>query len=131
MRKLLAVALMSAALVLPRLAFADVATDTGLSTTGGAANPTWLDTNQDNLPYFIGFYIVRPILGVVGLIFFVLMIYAGVLWMTAGGNGDTVKKAKGILVNSVIGAAIVVSAYAITSAIFYGLTSGSITSEAP
>lgn len=127
MRKLFSLAVLAATLCLPQLAFATIADDTGLTTTATNANSNWSNAGQNNLPQFIGSYIIQPILGVVGLIFFILIVYGGVLWMTAGGNTDQVKKAKSILINGVIGAAIVIASYAITSAIFYGLTTGNVT----
>jgi len=43
-----------------------------------------------------------------------LMVYAGFLWMTAGGVEENVTKAKSLLMQAVIGLAIVLSAYSIT-----------------
>lgn len=53
-------------------------------------------------------------LGLLGTISVVLMIYAGFLWMTAGGNDDQIDKAKGIISASVIGLVIILSAYGVT-----------------
>ena len=58
--------------------------------------------------------IVGLALSFVGVIFLILMIYAGILWMTAQGNDQQVVKAKSMLINSTIGLIIVFSAYAIT-----------------
>lgn len=57
--------------------------------------------------------IIRVALGLVGLVMVILMLYAGFLWMTAGGNDDQIVKAKNIIRNAVIGLAIVLSAYGI------------------
>jgi len=43
-----------------------------------------------------------------------LIIYAGFLWMTAGGNPEQVDKAKQWLTNAIIGLAIILAAYAIS-----------------
>lgn len=51
----------------------------------------------------------------VGLIFFILMVYAGFKWMVARGNEENVTKARNTLVAAVIGLMVTVSAYAITS----------------
>jgi len=59
--------------------------------------------------------IVRAAFGLVGIILVVLNLYAGFLWMTAGGNEDQIAKAKAILKNAVIGLAICLSAFAIVS----------------
>ncbi|KPJ84828.1 hypothetical protein AMJ57_05330 [Parcubacteria bacterium SG8_24] len=57
---------------------------------------------------------IGPLLGLVGVLFMILVIYAGFLWMTAGGNEERVTKARKILVGATIGVIIVFSAYAIT-----------------
>ncbi len=59
--------------------------------------------------------IIKAILGLVGTIFMVLVVYAGILWMTAQGDKDQVEKSKTIVKNSTIGLAIVASAYLITN----------------
>lgn len=50
----------------------------------------------------------------VGMIFLVLMVYAGYLWMTARGEQEQVDKAQKIITTALIGFFIVASAYAIT-----------------
>lgn len=59
--------------------------------------------------------IIKGVLSLVGTIFLVLSIYAGMLWMTASGNEDKVTKAKEIITQAVIGLAITLGAYAITA----------------
>ncbi len=74
---------------------------------------TKLPTNVD-IPTFLG-KILGSVLGFTGTIFFVLVIIAGLMWMTSAGNEERVKRAKQILIAAVIGLIIVMSAYAITS----------------
>lgn len=62
--------------------------------------------------------IVGLLLSFVGIIFLVLTVYAGFLWMTAQGNSGQVEKAKDLLINAIIGLVIVSAAYSIT--IFVG-----------
>lgn len=62
---------------------------------------------------FIG-NIIRTILAATGIVFLVITVYAGVLYMTAAGEEAKIKKAKGMLTSSVIGLVIIVGAYAIT-----------------
>jgi hypothetical protein len=62
---------------------------------------------------------IRYALQVVGIIFLVLMVYAGFLWMTAGGNEENVEKAKKLIMAAVIGIAIVLAAYSITYFVTY------------
>lgn len=57
---------------------------------------------------------INAALAMVGLIFLILMIYAGYLWLTSHGEEEPIKKAQKIIVSSIIGFILVVSAYAIT-----------------
>jgi len=50
-----------------------------------------------------------------GVIAVGLIIYAGFLWMTSGGNDDKIEQAKAILKNAVIGLVIVLSSWGIAS----------------
>lgn len=58
--------------------------------------------------------IISIALGLVGIIFLALTVYAGFLWMTAAGDEEPITKAKKILTTSVIGLVIVLAAYSIT-----------------
>ncbi|MFA5061572.1 MAG: pilin [Patescibacteria group bacterium] len=58
--------------------------------------------------------IISIVLGLVGMIFLALTVYAGFLWMTAAGDEEPITKAKKILTTSVIGLVIVLAAYSIT-----------------
>jgi hypothetical protein len=68
--------------------------------------------------------IIRTALGIVGTVFIILMIYAGALWMTSGGNEEKVSKAKKIITTSVIGLIIVILSYGITRFVIYVVTGG-------
>ena len=59
--------------------------------------------------------IILVFLGFVGIIMVILIIYAGFLWMTAGGDSAKVDKAKKFIVNAVIGVVIIMMSYAITT----------------
>ena len=63
------------------------------------------------LPVIIG-NIIRVVLGLLGVILLGLTIYAGILWMTAGGDEAKVEKAKQTMIRAVIGFAITLMAYA-------------------
>jgi len=52
---------------------------------------------------------------VVGLLFFILAVYAGILWMTAEGKEETITKARNILLAATIGMLVIVSAYTFTT----------------
>lgn len=57
--------------------------------------------------------IIRAVLGLLGIIAVVLVIYAGITVMTAGGNEEKVETGKKILINAVIGLAIILASFAI------------------
>lgn len=59
--------------------------------------------------------VIKVILGLLGIIFLVIVIYSGFLWMTAGGDAKQVERAKKLLINAVIGIVIILFSYAITS----------------
>ncbi|MEK7067957.1 MAG: hypothetical protein AAB956_03090 [Patescibacteria group bacterium] len=88
----------------------------GIGTDGGLNNVVagvyGADANQRTLQAMV-VLVINGILGLLGIIFLVLVLYAGFLWMTAAGNEDQVGKAKNILTTSIIGIIIIVAAYAI------------------
>jgi hypothetical protein len=57
--------------------------------------------------------IVQSLLGLLGVIFVVLLIYGGVIWMTSMADPKKIEKAKSIIKASIIGLLIIVSAYSI------------------
>jgi hypothetical protein len=70
--------------------------------------------------------IIRAALGLIGIVLVILMLYAGYLWMTAGGNEEQIGQSKSIIRNAVIGLAIILSAYSIVAYIMniLGVKSG-------
>lgn len=66
--------------------------------------------------------VIAMILSFTGVIFLVLMVYAGWLWMTARGEEEPVEKAQKIIISSIIGLIILVGAYSITSFVVPRLT---------
>ncbi|OGF21662.1 hypothetical protein A2316_01230 [Candidatus Falkowbacteria bacterium RIFOXYB2_FULL_38_15] len=59
--------------------------------------------------------VISTVLGFVGVIFLVLIIVGGLMWMTAGGNEDQVGKSKKLITNAVIGTIIIMLAYVLVS----------------
>ena len=57
--------------------------------------------------------IINIILGFLGIIALMIILYAGFIWMTAAGNEDQVGKAKKIMSAGIIGLIIVLSAFGI------------------
>ncbi len=58
--------------------------------------------------------VIGALLAASGMIFLVLTVYAGVLYMTAAGDEAKVKKGKAILVQSLMGIVIIIGAYVFT-----------------
>lgn len=59
--------------------------------------------------------VIRVFLSILGVILLGLIIYAGYLWMTAGGDPEKVQKAKDVIIRAVIGLLIVMASFAITT----------------
>ena len=72
-------------------------------------------------PRVIAARIVRSFLSLLGIIALVLILYGGFTWMTAGGDDEKIAKAKKILINAVIGLAIILTSFAITQFILNSL----------
>jgi uncharacterized membrane protein YwzB len=77
------------------------------------ANAAGVATTK-TLPELVGSFISAA-LGLLGVVLVVLVIYAGFIWMTAQGNDEKIKKAKGMITSAVIGMIIIFAAYAITN----------------
>ena len=78
--------------------------------------------------------IIRVALGLVGIVLVGFTIYAGYMYMTAGGNEEQINTAKKILKNLAVGLGIVLSAFAITQFVINmltGQTGGGGTAEGP
>lgn len=58
--------------------------------------------------------VISIILTLLGTIFLAMIIYSGIRWMTAGGNEQSIDKAKGTIRQAIIGLIIVVGAYALS-----------------
>ena len=58
--------------------------------------------------------IIRSALGLLGIVAVVIVLWGGVLWMTAGGSDEKVGTAKKILFSGIIGMIIILSAFALT-----------------
>jgi cytochrome bd-type quinol oxidase subunit 2 len=65
--------------------------------------------------------VIKGFLGLLGIIFLVLMLYAGYNWMIARGDEARVEKAKDTIQRALIGIIITIAAYAITSFVFNAL----------
>ena len=69
--------------------------------------------------------VVSVVLGLVGLVFFGLLLYGGLVWMTARGKEEKVESAKGTIEAAVIGIIIIAASYAIASFVIGRIGAGS------
>lgn len=66
--------------------------------------------------------IINVAMGLLGMIVVILILAGGFLWMTAAGDQEKIKKAKGLIFGGIIGLAIILSAYAIAQFVVTSLT---------
>lgn len=62
---------------------------------------------------------VNGLLGLMGILFLVLIMYGGFMWMSAAGNEDRVTKAKKIIIGSTLGIAVIMLALMLTHFILF------------
>jgi hypothetical protein len=85
---------------------------TNVSNVGNAAGVTTGGTTD--LYTIIG-NVINIILGFLGVLLLLYILYAGFLWMTAGGNEENIEKAQAYIKNAVIGLVIIILAFAISN----------------
>jgi Type IV secretion system pilin len=71
-------------------------------------------TSNRTLPQIIG-QIINIILGFLGIVLLLIILYSGFLWMTAGGDSKKVAEAQARIGNAVVGLIIIVAAFAISN----------------
>lgn len=107
-------------LVLPFFVFAATTAPldylTNVAEKGGYAE----NVGSNSFSQYLGL-VIESILGILGVVFIVLMIYAGFKWMKASGREEEVKTAQDIIRRAIIGLILVVSSYAITNFVLRGL----------
>lgn len=59
--------------------------------------------------------VIKVIIGLLGIIFVSLLVWAGFKWMTSGGSDDKIKEAQDLIKTAIIGLIIVLASYAITA----------------
>lgn len=65
--------------------------------------------------------VIQVILGLTGMACVILLVYAGILYLTAQGEDANVKKAKKLISGTIIGILIIVAAWALTRYVFTAL----------
>jgi len=109
-----------AVIIFPAMTLADNAALDKLGEVGSGEAGPYVKADATTISEIIG-TAVSAFLALLGVIFLVLMLYAGYHWMTARGEEEKVEKAKDTITRAIIGLIIVVGAYAIWSFIFSNL----------
>lgn len=71
--------------------------------------------------------IVQTVLSILGVLFLILLIYGGILWMTDQGNTTQVDKAKKLITAAIVGLIIVLLSYTISIFVFGRLSATTLT----
>ena len=98
------------------------AADYGLEKTQQATNgllPTTIG-GAHTVPELIG-VVITTVLGFLGIVFFLIIFYAGLVWMTARGDEGKIESSKESIIAAVTGLVIIMAAYAITRFVFTSL----------
>lgn len=82
----------------------------GLRDAGDGAQ---VSTDNPSIGAYVG-RIISQILVVISVVFFVLMVFGGVMWMTAGGSEERVTSGQRLLRNAIIGFMVTAAAFLIT-----------------
>lgn len=70
--------------------------------------------------------IIKTVLGFLGVVAIIIILIGGFKWMTAGGSDEKVGEAKKWLISGIIGLAIILLAYAITTFVIESLISATV-----
>lgn len=89
----------------------------GLGKAGGAAG---FGTEAPSVTTIIA-GLLNAILAVTGVVFLIMIVYAGIMYVMSGGEEEKVKKAKRLLTYSLIGIVLIASSYAISLFVFQAL----------
>lgn len=104
------------ALALPATALAQGSVfETAKSNVSNVGTSAGVGSAADaSLPDVIG-RIINVVLGFIGILLLGYILFAGFLWMTAGGDEGKVKTATAMIRNAIIGLLIIIAAFAISN----------------
>lgn len=89
------------------------ADDYGLKEIASKAYGAEMQKNLSDDPVAIAGAVAGAALSVLGVVFLILIVLAGIKWMMAQGNQDKTVEAKNSIIHALIGLVIVVAAYSI------------------
>ncbi|MCX6739859.1 MAG: hypothetical protein NTZ49_01355 [Candidatus Parcubacteria bacterium] len=130
MKKYLLITLICLSILLPCICLAQGFSDAqkNFESSGQAIG---YETGTDYSLFIAG--MIKAVLSLVGVLFAVLMLYGGFLWMTSesGADKNKIDKAKKVFKTAVIGIVIIISAYATTAFIANSLEKSAQTESTP
>jgi amino acid transporter len=107
-------------LVLPFFVFAAFQGDHMKNLESVGLDSGYQEAEISSMSQYVG-TVIEVFFSLLGIIFTVLILYAGFKWMKARGREEEVKAAQDIIRRAIIGLIITVSAYAISNFIFEAL----------
>lgn len=102
----------AAIMVLGIFSFAEAGIDAGQAGMKEAAKSAGYGSEKPNLLGTIG-QIISTVIGILGVVLFLIILYGGYLYMTGGDDQNKLKEAKGWITNGIIGVIIILLSYAI------------------
>lgn len=115
-------------LCIPQQIFAKQTIGNALGQLGKTAVKTGISDTQ--LEPLAG-RVIKGGLTVIGMLFLILMVYAGMTWMTAQGEEGQIEKAQKTIVAAIIGIMLIVASYAITNLVVDRLVKGNAGPQVP
>jgi len=109
--------LVMGAMLVPSFALAGGDADAGIGDYGEAFGTSYgasTGLGEGDVRNTIG-RIINISLSLLGIVSLVIILFAGFEWMTAGGNDDKVSQARKRMIAGVIGLAIILSSYALST----------------
>ncbi len=77
------------------------------------------------VPQYVGI-VINTLLGIIGVVFLLIIVYAGIQWMLAQGEETKISHARTMIFQAIIGLILVFAAYAITSFVVSSLVTQTI-----
>lgn len=106
-------------LLLPTKAYAQLsAAESSLESIGGSLGDGLGDQSLEGIIASV----IQVLLSILGIIFLILVLYAGFLYLTSQGDKDKAGKAIKLLTQAIIGLVIIIAAYAISTFVIGALT---------
>jgi hypothetical protein len=103
------------AFIMPAIVFAEADLNSGLDTL-----KTETGMGGTELVPMIG-GIINVIMGLLGVVAVLVILYGGFMWMTAAGNEEKVGKAKKLIIAGIIGLVVIFAAFAIATFVISNL----------